>query len=238
MSDISIMQRFTRSYENTSLRSRSTLLLAFTNSPQQYKVQLLGASGQRSPTLIVSAPVNAAKSLLAITRGIRVTCTWEGPADLMEFRATVTSLVFEPSAIVYLGELHGLKLSRHREGPRAVTALPAAIRTPRLLPVLTVDLSRGGAQFATSEDHRLGVGQKIELALRLKLHDRDYTLNLPGEVISVPGVTDPAHPNVEFVSMAFDPLDEHSELVLENYVLGRLVDEVDLITRTLTNLNP
>jgi hypothetical protein len=38
--------------------------------------------------------------------------------------------------------------------------------------------------------------------------------------------------------MAFDPLDEHTELVLSNYVNMRLIEEVDIISRTLLSLNP
>jgi len=238
MADLAIMQRFSRAYENTSARSRATLQLTIGSSPEKYRVQLLGVSGLRSPTLIISAPTNVAKSLLAITRGVRTVCTWEGPGESLEFRATVTSLVFEPAPLVYLGELHGLKSLRHRAGPRALTAMPAAIRTPRLVPVLVVDLSTGGAQVATAEDHRLGVGQKLELALRMKMLGRDYTMTLPGEVTSVPGAIDPAHPNIEFVTMVFDPLDEHTELVLSNYVNMRLIEEVDIISRTLLSLNP
>jgi hypothetical protein len=238
MADLAIMQRFSRAYENTSARSRATLQMTMGNSQEKYRVQLLGVSGLRSPTLIISAPMNAAKSLLAITRGLRIFCTWEGPGEALEFRATVTSLVFEPTPLVYLGELHGLKPLRHRAGPRALTSMPAAIRTPRLVPVLVVDLSTGGAQVATAEDHRLGVGQKLELSLRLKMLGRDYTMTLPGEVTGVPGAIDPAHPNIEFVTMAFDPLDEHSELVLSNYVNTRLIEEVDIISRTLLSLNP
>ena len=238
MADLSIMQRFSRAYENTSARSRSTLQLTLANSTDKYRVQLLGVSGLRSPTLIISAPMNAAKSLLGITRGVRTVCTWEGPGETLEFRAIVTSLVFEPVPLVYLGELHGLKSLRNRSGPRALTSMPAAIRTPRLVPVLVVDLSLGGAQVATAEDHRLGVGQKIDLALRMKMLGRDYTMTLPGEVTSIPGPIDPAHPNIEFVTMAFDPLDEHSELVLSNYVNTRLIEEVDIISRTLLSLNP
>ena len=238
MADLSIMQRFSRAYENTSARSRSTLQLTLANSTDKYRVQLLGVSGLRSPTLIISAPMNAAKSLLGITRGVRTVCTWEGPGETLEFRAIVTSLVFEPVTLVYLGELHGLKSLRNRSGPRALTSMPAAIRTPRLVPVLVVDLSLGGAQVATAEDHRLGVGQKLELSLRLKMLGRDYTMTLPGEVTSIPGPIDVAHPNIEFVTMAFDPLDEHSELVLSNYVNTRLIEEVDIISRTLLRLNP
>ena len=196
MADLSIMQRFSRAYENTSARSRSTLQLTLANSTDKYRVQLLGVSGLRSPTLIISAPMNAAKSLLGITRGVRTVCTWEGPGETLEFRAIVTSLVFEPVTLVYLGELHGLKSLRNRSGPRALTSMPAAIRTPRLVPVLVVDLSLGGAQVATAEDHRLGVGQKLELSLRLKMLGRDYTMTLPGEVTSIPGPIDPAHPNI------------------------------------------
>jgi hypothetical protein len=238
MADLAIMQRFSRAYENTNARSRSTLQLALGNSPAQYRVQVLGVSGLRSPTLIISAPTNVANSLLAITRGVRTVCTWEGPGESLEFRATVTSLVFEPAPLVYLGELHGLKPLRHRVGPRALTSMPAAIRTPRLVPVLVVDLSIGGAQVATAEDHRLGIGQKLELSLRLKMLGREYTLTLPGEVNSVPGAIDFAHPNIEFVTIAFDPLDEHTELVLSNYINTRLIEEVDIISRTLMSLNP
>jgi len=232
------MQRFSRAYENTSARSRATLQMTMGNSQEKYRVQILGVSGLRSPTLIISAPTNAAKSLLAITRGVRTVCTWEGPGESLEFRATVTSLVFEPAPLVYLGELHGLKPLRHRSGPRALTSMPAAIRTPRLVPVLVVDLSTGGAQVATAEDHRLGVGQKLELALRMRMLGRDYTMTLPGEVSSVPGAIDPTHTNIEFVTLAFDPLDEHTELVLSNYVNMRLIEEVDIISRTLLSLNP
>jgi len=33
-------------------------------------------------------------------------------------------------------------------------------------------------------------------------------------------------------------LDEHTELVLSNYINTRLIEEVDIISRTLSSLNP
>jgi len=236
MSDIATMQRFIRSYENLATRARSTLEVRIGNSDQPYKVQLLGVMSLRAPSLITTAPMTVTKQLLAVQRGTRMTCSWDGPGYKCDFNATVSNLVFEPAPIVYLGELHGIKQSRERTFARAVVSLPAAVRVPRLMPVLVTDLSVGGALVASAETFRLTVGQRVEVSLRLKLLNREYTLAIPASVAALPGNLDTAHPQVDFMALKFLELDEQTQLILNGYVNGRLAEEVDLLSRTLAGL--
>lgn len=236
MSDLAVMQRFIRAYENLATRSRSALEVRVANGTQGYKVNLLGVMSLRAPSLIITAPMTATKQLLAVQRGTRIQCSWDGPGSKCDFTATVSNMVFEPAPILYLGDLHGLKLSRERRQPRAVVSLPAAVRMPRLVPVLTTDLSVGGALVATNEVFRLSIGDHIEMSLRVKLIGREYTLTLPASVASMPGAIDPAHPQIEFLALEFKELDEMTQLVLGGYVNGRLAEEVDLLSRTLAGL--
>jgi len=236
MSDLAAMQRFIRSYENLGARSRSALEVRIGNSEQPYKVQLLGVMNLRAPSLIITAPMTVSKQLLAVQRGTRLNCSWDGPGYRCDFIGTVSNLVFEPAPIVYLGELHAIKQSRPRTYSRAVVSMPAAVRVPRLMPVLVTDLSVGGAMVAANEVFRLAVGQRIEMSLRVKLLGREYTLSIPCNVTQLPGAIDAAHPQVEFMSIEFLELDEQTQLVLNGFVNGRLAEEVDLLSRTLVAL--
>lgn len=236
MSDIAAMQRFIRAYENLANRARSSLEVRVGTSDQLYKVQLLGVMSLRAPSLIITAPMTLSKQLLAVQRGTRMTCSWDGPGYKCDFNATVANLVFEPAPIVYLGELHAIKQSRPRTFARAVVSMPAAVRVPRLMPVLVTDLSVGGAMVASAETFRLTVGQRIEMSLRVRLLNREYTLAIPASVASLPGNLDPAHPQVDFLALEFLELDEQTQLVLNGFVNGRLAEEVDLLSRTLAGL--
>jgi len=236
MSDLAAMQRFIRAYENLAARSRSALEVRLGSSEQPYKVQLLGVMNLRAPSLIITAPMTVNKQLLAVQRGTRLNCSWDGPGYRCDFSGTVSNLVFEPAPIVYLGELHAIKQSRARTYARAVVSIPAAVRVPRLMPVLVTDLSVGGARVAANEVFRLTVGQRVEMSLRVKLLGREYTLSIPSSVTQLPGAIDAAHPQTEFMSIEFLELDEQTQLVLNGFVNGRLAEEVDLLSRTLLAL--
>jgi len=227
------MERFARAYSHLARRSRIELQVSPGDSERRYPVQLLGVM-QSDRNLLLAAPANADRSLIAVHQGQVMTCRWLNPTTVFYFRAAISKLAFEPVPVMYLGQLHEVRRRRLRSLPRAHCALSASVRSPQFLhAALITDLSVGGAQIGTDSDLGLRQGQAIELSLRPQLLDRDFVVTLPCTVSACPGNLDAEHPEIHFYGLNFIAPGEKELLILHGYVQERLAQEADLLGQML-----
>ncbi len=227
------MERFARAYSQVARRSRVELQVSAGDSERRYTVQLLGVM-QADRNLLLSAPANADRSLIAVHQGQAMTCRWLNPTTAFFFRAIINKLAFEPTPVMYLGQLHDVRRRTLRSLPRARCALSAAVRSPQFLhAALITDLSVGGAQIGTDSDLGLQKGQALELSLRPQLLDRDFVVTLQCTVSARLGNLDVEHPQIHFYGLTFIAPGEKELLVLHGYVQERLAQEADLLGQML-----
>lgn len=226
------MERFARAYSDAVRRQRAELQVQAVGSDRRFTVEVLGMQGSRR-TILVSAPANVDKSLIAVRQGQILTCRWLNPSTVFQFQAAITKLVFEPMPMLYLGELHGVQYRELRALPRARAALSGALRTPAPLPALVTDLSVSGAQVGVTDGPRLAIGQEVELALRPRLFQKDFVLNLASRIVADQGALDPEHPNIHFFGLNFAAPTETDQLVLHGIVQERLAQEADRLGQLL-----
>ncbi len=220
-----------RNYAEVSRRARFELHVSV--SPKKwFPVQLLGLS-RASGHLIISAPRTPDRSLIAIRRGTNLDCSWANSAYVFHFRATITNLAFEPTPLVYLGQLQAVRRATVRSEPRALTALSAAVHVPNSRPALIVDLSRHGAGIGTAGEIGVPAGAALKLTFRLPILGRDHDLNVPCTLANDQGHTDAQNPLIRFYGLKFAELDEHYQLILHAYVQERLALESDLLSQLL-----
>ncbi|MFO1399930.1 MAG: PilZ domain-containing protein [Steroidobacteraceae bacterium] len=226
------MERFARDYGDLPARSRFELQVSPGDSERRFAVDLLGVS--RTPRyLLISAPANPDKSLIAVTKGQAMTCRWANATTVFRFRAVIANLAFEPRPLVYLGQLHAARRRTLRTLPRALAAISASVRTPAPHAALVTDLSVGGAQVGSSTDLNLHAGQAVELSFRPRVIGRDFVVTLACTVASVPGQADPRHPEIHFYGLNFLEPSEQDLLLLHACVQERLAQETDILTQML-----
>ena len=119
------LARFARAYGEQLKRLRVELQVAPAGSEQRFHVGLLGVL-QSGRNLLVSAPANLDKSLIAVRQGQVMTCRWLSPSAIFQFQAAITKLLFEPSPVMYLGELHQVRHKPLREVELEISARQAA----------------------------------------------------------------------------------------------------------------
>lgn len=226
------MERFARDYGDLPARSRFELQVSPGDSERRFAVDLLGVV--RSPRhLVISAPANPDKSLIAVAKGQAMTCRWFNATTVFRFRAVIANLAFEPAPLVYLGQLHAARRRTLRTLPRALAAISASVRTPAAHAALVTDLSVGGAQIGSLTDLQVHAGQQVELSFRPRLVGRDFVVTLNCTVASVQGHADPRHPEIHFYGLNFLELAERDLLVLHACVQERLAQESDLLSQML-----
>jgi hypothetical protein len=230
--DRSPLDRLARSYGDMNRRARLVLSLTPAASRRSFDVAILGMVRERRG-LLISAPANPDKSLIAITRDSTVTCNWVNPTAAFEFSATVANLLFQPIPIVVLIELSKIKKRSLRAQARALTALGASLRAPEPQPAIITDLSLSGARIGVANELKLDIGAPLELTLRPRLIDREMMLTLRGSLTHRVGQCDAEHPAIHFYGVQFDGPDDHSALVLHTVIQERLVMELDFVSALL-----
>ncbi len=230
--DRSPLERLARSYGDMSRRARLVLSVTPGASQRSFDVSLLGVLRARR-CLLISAPANADRSLIAITRDSTVSCRWVNPSAAFEFSATVANLLFEPVPLVVLAELRKIKKRSLRAQARALTALGASVRTPEPQPAIITDLSLSGARIGVASELTLDIDAPLELTLRPRLIDREMMLTLRGSLTHRLGQCDTDHPAIYFYGIQFERPDDHSALVLHTVIQERLVMELDFVSALL-----
>jgi hypothetical protein len=226
------LERLARSYGDMSRRARLVLSLTLGASRRSFDVSLLGLLRERR-CLLISAPANADKSLIAVARDSTVSCRWVNPTAAFEFSALVANLLFDPVPIVVLAELRKIKKHSLRAQPRALTALGASLRAPEPRPAIITDLSLNGARIGVGTALTLDIGAPLELSLRPRLIDREMMLTLRGSLTHRLGQCDADHPAVHFYGIQFERPDDQSALVLHTVIQERLVMELDFVSALL-----
>jgi Flagellar protein YcgR len=226
------LERLARAYGDMSRRARLVLSLTPGTSRRSFDVSLLGMLRERR-CLLISAPANADKSLIAITRDSTVSCRWVNPTAAFEFSATVANLLFEPVPIVVLADLGKIKKHSLRAQPRALTALAASLRAPEPQPAIITDMSLSGARIGAATELTLDIGAALELSLRPRLIDREMILTLRGSLTHRLGQCDADHPAIHFYGIQFERPDDHSALALHTVIQERLVMELDFVSALL-----
>jgi hypothetical protein len=226
------MEVLSRAYADIGRRSRGELQVTPVGTELRFSVTVLGVlRAQR--LLVVAAPRTRDNSLIAVTKGKSLACQWMNTTTLWRFTAVIANLAFEPAPIVYLGQLGHLQQRTLRGEPRALAALPGALRLPAVHAALVTDLSTTGARVGVSGEPRIVPGQVLTLALRMNMVGHDFVLDLPATVTAALGQVDPDHPLISFFGLQFGKLGSQDQLVLHAYVQERLAQETDLLTGLL-----
>lgn len=226
------MEVLARAYADIGRRSRGELQVTPVGTELRFSVAVLGVlRAQR--LLVVAAPRTRDNSLIAVTKGKSLACQWMNTTTLWRFTAVIANLAFEPAPIVYLGQLGHLQHRTLRGEPRALAALPGALRLPAVHAALVTDLSTTGARVGVSGEPGMVPGQALTLALRMNMIGHDFVLDLPCTVTAALGQADPEHPLISFFGLQFGQLGSQDRLVLHAYVQERLAHETDLLSQLL-----
>lgn len=227
------LERLARARALQLQRHVEQLQIWFGSAQRQFPVTVFGIyPTERS--LVLSAPVGADGSLVAVMRDQAMGCRWSGPVAVYTFKAMVTELAHRPHPVLFAGQLNSVVRFTRRQLPRVGTALPATLHAGGGTdPVLLTDLSVAGAQVALASGRTLQPGQELQIGLRLHLLDRDHTLRLDCTVVSDRGEPDPEHPLVHFYGVHFERVDELASLVLLGFVQQRMLQQSDQLGRLL-----
>jgi PilZ domain-containing protein len=226
------MTHLARAYGELHRRARFELQLCPAEGAKWFTVTMLGVS-RVSGHLIVSAPQTPDRALIAVSRGNTLSCSWANSAYLFKFRATITNLAFEPTPLVYLGRIQGVRRQTVRAESRALTALSAALHTPSAQPALITDLSTLGARIGTATALTLKAGQPLKLTLRPRMLGRDFEMTLRCTLVSSLAAADALHPHVQFYGLKFQNISNENRLILHAYVQERLALEGDFLSQLL-----
>lgn len=226
------MSHLAKAYGELHRRARFEIQVSPAEGAKWFTVTMLGVS-RASGHVIVSAPQTPDGALIAISRGNSMSCSWANSAYLYKFRATITNLAFEPTPLVYLGQILGVRRQSVRAESRALTALSAAIHAPKAQPALITDLSTLGARIGTATSLTLRAGQPLKLTLRPRMLGRDFEMTLRCTLVSSLAAADPLHPHVQFYGLKFQNISNEDRLVLHAYVQERLAVEADYLSQLL-----
>lgn len=227
-----VLESFAREYGGAFERSRVKLLITPGESDKTFPVTVLGVlGGQRY--LIVSAPQTPDGSLIAVFKGLTLSCRWFNASTAFLFQGVITKIAFEPEPLLYLKLNNRTSRRSIRTLPRALVNLPGAIRTPAMLSSLIVDLSVTGARIAVLRDVLLQTGQQLELSLKPRMVDRDFLLKINCTVATAPEAGPAGYPEIAFYGLKFDDLPDSDLLVLHAYVQQCLVNETDALAHVL-----
>ncbi len=228
-----MLEAFARSYGGTQERSRFSINITPQGSDRSFPVTVLGVLPIKRE-LIVSAPVNAEGSLIAVYQGLSLRCDWFNASTIFRFGAAIAKVVFEPQPLLYLRLADQTWHRSVRSVPRAVVSMPAVVRLPQVESVLLTDISTSGARMAILKDTSLTAGTVLELSVKPKLRlGLDLLLTLKCTVMGEPDAAPAAYPGMVFRGLRFNDVSERDLLVLHAYVQQSLVDEMDTLAQVL-----
>jgi hypothetical protein len=226
------MERFAKSYSEALLHTRTEIQLQPAGSNRRYNVEVIGVH-DATRMVIVSAPANADRSLIAVHQDQIVTCRWMNATTVFRFDASIARLVFDPLPMLHLNELHSIQFRELRQVPRARSAIAAALRTPVPMAALVTDLSVTGARVGVSSAVPLDAGQDVDLAVRVQLFNRDFTLTLGCRINSDLGELDADHPDIRFYGLQFTRTNDADMLAVHGMVQQQLALEADRLGHLL-----
>jgi hypothetical protein len=226
------LEIFARDFGDVHARSRVNLLVSPGASDKTFPVTVLGVLSARR-YLIVSAPTTPDGSLIAVFKGLTLSCRWFNASSAFLFNANITKILFEPEPLLYLRLNDRLSRRAVRNLPRALVKLPAVIKTDAIIHCLVVDLSVTGARVAIMRESRLTVGQSLELSVKPKILDQDFLLRINCTVMTPAEPAPSDFPEIVFYGVKFDHLQDMDLLVLQSYVQECLMNETDSLAHVL-----
>lgn len=226
------LETFARDFGDAHARSRVNLLVTPGESDKSFSVTVLGVLGARR-YLIVSAPTTPDGSLIAVFKGLTMTCRWFNASTAFLFSATITKIQFEPEPLLYLRLSDKLSRRAVRNLPRALVKLPAVIKSNDIINCLVVDLSVTGARIAMTRDSALSISQQIELSVKPRVLEQDFLLRINCTVMTHAEPAPSAFPDICFYGVKFNHLEDMDLLVLQSYVQACLLDEMDSLAHVL-----
>jgi hypothetical protein len=200
-----------------------SITIAKSDTDKAFSVQLMGVHGQY---VIVTAPVQADGSLVAVMPNQAFVCRTFQLTSAFRFTAAAAKTAFEPFPHLYLQLKKEVEHRQIRVTPRAKVAVRAELQSPGKLPCVICDLSTGGARIAVDiAEFALEKGKKVKLVATLEVLKTKFALEVPVTVLNSLGPTDSRHPNVTFYGVKFDTLGERESLALHGYVGEHLLSE-------------
>lgn len=218
-----------------SLRARSGLSIVPAGSSKSFPIHVMGVvNGHKQ--LIVTAPATPEGGLIAVYKGQTLNCHWVNAASTFKFATHIIKVVFEPIPLLYLEIDSAVQRHALRTLPRALVALRAIIKTPKVSNALITDLSVGGSRIAVDEDVQLQKSQELELIAKPQMLDKEYLVTLSCSVTGELEVSRPKSHNVRYYGLRFDNPSEQEMLVVHAYVQQSLAVEADALTQLLQRI--
>lgn len=222
-----------RSYVEALLSQRTSIQVQTVGSDRRYTVEVIGVH-QEANVVIVSAPTNPDKSLIAVHQDQVLICRWMNASTVFRFEARIARLVFEPAPMLHLNELRAIQYRMLRSVPRARAAIAASVRgAPVPIAALITDLSVSGARIGAHNAVTLILDQEVDLTLRANMFQKDFTLTIKGRVTRDFGEVDAAHPQIRFYGLTFTNLNDMEQLALHGIVQQQLALEADRLGQLL-----
>ncbi|HVY22151.1 MAG TPA: PilZ domain-containing protein [Steroidobacteraceae bacterium] len=229
------LEVFAREFGDVHARSRVNILVSPGESDKSFPVTVLGVLSARR-YLIVSAPTTTDGSLIAVFKGLTLTCRWFNASTAFLFTANITRILFEPEPLLYLRLTDRLSRRAVRNLPRALVKLPAVIKTSdtnSIINCLVVDLSVTGARVALVRDTPMTPGQQLELSVKPRVLEQDFLLRIDCTVMTQAEPAPSAFPEIVFHGVKFNHLEDMDLLVLQSYVQACLLEETDSLAHVL-----
>lgn len=229
------LENLARELSDISQRSRSNLRITPGESDKLFDVTVIGVINVRHQ-LIVTAPTTVDGKLIAVYRGLSLTCNWVSPACAFRFAATIIKIVFEPIPLLHLELTENITRREVRTLPRALVNLHAVIRTPALFTTLIVDLSVGGCRIAVAEDVELDKGEELELIAKPHMLGREFLLTLKCKITGAIDAGKQGQHGIRYYGLKFEDLSDLDLLTLHAYVQECLTLELDVLNHALNEM--
>ncbi|MBC7984157.1 MAG: flagellar brake domain-containing protein [Candidatus Obscuribacterales bacterium] len=191
--------------------------------------------GKHEQCMIVTAPIKADGSLVAIAAGQTWICRTFQMTSAFRFRVRVLKTAFDPFPHLHLELPKQVERRKIRGRPRANIFVHGQVEGPAHAPCMIMDLSVSGVRIAVAKDINLEKGQTLQLKTTLDLVDFKFDLSLKCSVAGVFGPSDSRHPGVAFYGLQFGALSELESLVLHGFVNGHLAVELNSLWQILSS---
>lgn len=228
------LENLARELSDISQRSRANLRIVPGESDKSFDVTVIGVIGVRHQ-LIVTAPTTVDGKLIAVYRGLSLTCHWVSPVCAFRFVANIIKIVFEPIPLLHLELTENVVRHEMRTLPRALVNLHAIIKTPAVITTLVVDLSVGGCRIAVGEHVELPKGMELELIAKPQILGREFLLTLKCKVTGAIDAGKQSHHGIRYYGLKFETLSDLDLLALHGYVQECLTLELDVLNHTLND---
>jgi hypothetical protein len=221
-----------KDYGATSLGRRFAVTMAPNETHEAYNAWVVGATDQ---SLILTAPVGADGSLVAVTPGQVWLCRTFQVTSAFRFRSPVLKVAFEPFPHIHLEAPKNVEKRKVRGRPRASVFVHATIKGPIAASCVLVDLSVSGGRIAVDESVKMERGAVAQISVKLDMIDFHFDLSLKVSIVGSFGASDARHPGIAFYGVHFESLSELESLILHGFVNQHLAVEQNSLWQVLSS---